>query len=61
MISDIQEIVVAIGNLGFAIFMCIKMFDFIKDTESKQTDQLNKMTEALNNNTKAIERLEEKL
>lgn len=61
MINEIQEIITTMGNFGFSVVMCLLMFRFIRDTEIKQTEQLNKMTEALNNNTTAIHRLEEKL
>lgn len=61
MLQEIQEIFTSIGNWGFSAVMCILMFNFVRDTEKNQTEQLNKITQALNNNTKAIERLEEKI
>lgn len=59
--NEVAQIITSAANFGFAAVMCFLQFNFISTTEKKQNDQINVMTEALNNNTKAIERLEERI
>lgn len=67
-----EEIVSLINNQGFPIAVCLIMFFFFKymfDTNKKEIKEINdkyqtnldKMQEALNNNTIAITKLCEKL
>lgn len=67
-----EEVVSLINNQGFPIAVCLIMFFFFKymfDTNKKEIKEINdkyqanldKMQEALNNNTIAITKLCEKL
>lgn len=67
-----NEIVQVVSTLGFPIAMCIGACIFIKyqfDANNKNVDDIRKehkeevksMTEALNNNTLALQRLIDKL
>lgn len=67
-----NEIVQVVSTLGFPIAMCIGACIFIKyqfDANNKNVDDMRKehkeevksMTEALNNNTLALQRLIDKL
>ena len=56
-----QEIVQLITNIGFPIAACIYMALYVRDLNQKHTEEIGKMTEAINNNTLALERLSGKL
>lgn len=69
---DTNAIVTLIGSLGFPIVACLGMAWYVKyqmDNYSKQVKELrdehnkeiDKVTEALNNNTLAIQRLCDKM
>lgn len=58
---DANTIMSMIGSVGFPIAMCLAMFFYMtKQSESHRTE-VEKITEALNNNTLALNRLEMKL
>ena len=63
-----NEIVTAISSLGFPIVACIGLGWYVKyqtdayrqevkDLQKEHKDEINKMTDALNNNTRALEKL----
>lgn len=63
-----SDIWTAIGQYAFPIVMCIVMAWYVKYREDKHseemkevrtshTEEINKMTEAINNNTLALQRL----
>lgn len=52
--EEISSIVSAVGSVGFSAVMCIILVNFLKD-------QMQKMTDAVNNNTVIINRLLERL
>lgn len=69
---DITTIMSAISSLGFPIVACIAIAWYfnkvnenyrndIKEISSQNRDQLDKLTEAISNNTVAVARLVEKL
>lgn len=69
---DFQSIVTAIGSLGFPIIACISMGWYVKyqtdrnneevrDMRKEHAEEIAKVTEALNNNTLAIQKLSDKL
>lgn len=58
---DFATIVQAIGTLGFPICMCIAMFYYMTKQTETHKEEVAKMTEALNNNTLALNRLEMKM
>lgn len=69
---DFNTIIAAIGSLGFPIIACIGMAYFfakvndnyradIKEMNASHKDEMDKMTEAINNNTLVIQRLIDKM
>lgn len=69
---DVNGIVTLVGSLGFPIVACIGLGWYVKyqtDNNNKEVsemrkehqDEINKVTEALNNNTLALQRLCDKL
>ena len=65
---DANVIITMIGSLGFPIVACIFIAIFfsktqdnyradIKDMQTMHKQETDKMTEAINNNTRALERL----
>ena len=58
---DFQTIAQFIGQVGFPIAVCCYLF-YSKEKESlRHTEEMNKMNEALNNNTLAIQHLSDTL
>lgn len=62
------EVLTAISTLGFPIVACVCLGWYVKyqtdsyrnevrDLQKEHREEINKMTEALNNNTQAIEKL----
>lgn len=49
------DIVSLIGSLGFPIVACGAMFWKMNDQDKKHKEEMDKMSEAINNNTKALE------
>lgn len=69
---DFQIIIAAIGSLGFPIVACCGMAYFfakandnyrqdMKEMNAKHKEEIDKMSEAINNNTKALELLISKM
>lgn len=69
---DFQMIIAAVGSLGFPIVACCGMAYFfakandnyrqdMKEMNSKHKEEIDKMSEAINNNTKALELLIQKM
>lgn len=60
---DYSQIVSLIGSLGFPIVMCFVMLyvfeRLIKEQNTQHQEEMTKMTEALNNNTKVLEDLQD--
>lgn len=65
---DANAIITMVGSLGFPIVACLGMAKFfakvndnyrndIKEMTSQHKEEMNKMTEAINNNTLAIQKL----
>jgi hypothetical protein len=58
---DFNALITAIGSLGFPIVACILMgYMFIKFTDNYRAD-IKSMTEIVNNNTLALNKLIDKL
>lgn len=58
---DFNTLITAIGSLGFPIVACILMgYMFIKFTDNYRAD-IKSMTEIVNNNTLALNKLIDKL
>lgn len=59
--ENINEIATLISTIGFPITACCVMFYINFKNEEKHREEINKMTEALNNNTIAITKLSERI
>lgn len=58
---DFQNVLTAISTVGFPIVMCGGLFWYMIQQREAHKEETNKMTEALNNNTLAIQKLLDKL
>lgn len=58
---DIQAITTLIGSLGFPIAACIAMFSMLNKERDQRIQEMEKFTEAINNNTLALKALEGRL
>lgn len=56
-----QTIISLIGSLGFPIAACIAMFSMLEKEREEHKAEMAKITEAINNNTLALEALKGKL
>ena len=55
------DIVSAISSVGFPITMALILLWYIYDSNNKHKEEIDKMSEALNNNTIALTKLLDKL
>ena len=55
------DIVSVISSVGFPITMALILLWYIYDSNNKHKEEIDKMSEALNNNTIAITKLLDKL
>lgn len=58
---DANTIMTAISTLGFPIVMCIALFWKMNKQDETHKTEMDKITEALNNNTLALTKLADKL
>ena len=58
---DIQLITTLIGSLGFPIVCCIGLFWYLTKTANQHKEEMDKMSEAINNNTNVMNQLISKL
>lgn len=58
---DMQAISTLIGSLGFPIAACIACFWMLNKERDEHKQEMAKVTEAINNNTLALEALKGKL
>ena len=58
---DYQNIVTAISTVGFPIVMCGALFWYMIQQREAHKEEINKMTEALNNNTLVLQKLLDKI
>lgn len=54
---DVETIVQIISTVGFPIAMCVVLIWYIKDMADKHKQEIEKFTEALNNNTLVLQKL----
>lgn len=54
---DITAITTIISNVGFPIAACIAMFWYVNKQTDVHKQEIDKLTESLNNNTKALNKL----
>lgn len=50
-----------ISNLGFPIAVCIFLFYYVTNMQNQHKDEMDKMSNAINNNTLVIQKLLDKL
>lgn len=58
---DVNAITQLIGSLGFPIVCCGALFWRMIKSDEKHQQEMDKMSDALNNNTLALTKLTEKL
>lgn len=58
---DLQAITTLIGSLGFPIAACVAMFAMLNKEREEHKAEMNKVTEAISNNTLALQALKDKL
>ena len=58
---DLQAITTLIGSLGFPIAACVACFSMLNKEREEHKLEMQKVTEAINNNTLALEALKGKL
>ena len=58
---DVSSIVTVISQVGFPIAMCLVMAWYVKYTNDQHKEEIDKITEALNNNTLAVQKLCERM
>lgn len=58
---DVNAITQLIGSLGFPVVCCGALFWRMIKSDEKHQQEMDKMSDALNNNTLALTRLTEKL
>lgn len=58
---DANTIIQIVGSLGFPVVMCGALFWRQIKSDEQHKEEMNKLSEALNNNTQAIIKLSDKL
>lgn len=58
---DASSIVTIVSQVGFPIAMCLVMAWYVKYTNDQHKEEIDKITEALNNNTLAVQKLCERM
>ena len=56
-----ENIVQIVTQLGFPIAMCLLLFWYVTKNDESHREEINKMAEAVNNNTIVMQRLLDKL
>ena len=54
---DMQVITSLIGSLGFPIVCCMTLFWYLTKTAKQHKEEMDKMSEAINNNTNVMNQL----
>lgn len=58
---DVNSLIQIVGSLGFPIVACGALFWRMVKSDEQHKDEMNKISEALNNNTSALVKLTERL
>lgn len=58
---DVNTMIQLVGSLGFPIVACGALFWRMVKSDEQHKEEMNKISEALNNNTTALVKLTEKL
>lgn len=54
---EMSEIATMIGSIGFPIVMCLIFVKLFMDTQTKHSEEMSKITDAVNNNTLVMQKL----
>mgnify|MGYP003214686943 FL=1 len=58
---DVSSLIQLVGSLGFPIVACGALFWRMVKSDEQHKEEMNKISEALNNNTSALVKLTERL
>ena len=58
---NVNSLIQLVGSLGFPIVACGALFWHMIKSDEQHKEEMNKMSEALNNNTSALLKLTERL
>lgn len=58
---DVQVLIQSISTVGFPIVMCLLFMYYIKYVNDQHKDEINKLSESINNNTLVMQKLLDKL
>ena len=58
---DVNSLIQLVGSLGFPIVACGALFWRMVKSDEQHKEEMNKISEALNNNTNALVKLTERL
>lgn len=58
---EIDSIMTLISNLAFPIAMCVWLMMMIQNMTKQHKEEMQKVVEALNNNTRTIDSLQQKI
>ena len=58
---DFNVVLQAIGSVGFPIVACMYMAWLHNDSEIRHSDERKSMTEAINNNTRVLEIIKDRM
>lgn len=58
---EVNTVLSAVGSFGFPIVACIALFWYITKQNDNHKKEMDKMAEAINNNTKVMNSLLEKI
>lgn len=58
---DLNEVVSSISTVGFPIVMCLIVFFQLEKQNERHKEEMDKISEAINNNTIALTQLAERI
>lgn len=58
---ELSEILSAISTVGFPIVACIAMYIRMDKSDARHSEEVEKLSEAINNNTQVMTRLSERI
>ena len=58
---DVSEIIQAISTVGFPIVMCLLFMYYIKYINDQHKNEIDKLSQSVNNNTLVMQKLLDKL
>ena len=58
---DVSAIIQAVSTVGFPIVMCLLFMYYIKYINDQHKDEIDKLSQSLNNNTLVMQKLLDKL